>query len=53
LKNSSLKGGDSSASFPIFQVVYEYFRNKAVHHPLFHPAAEGDPASEADLVFSI
>jgi|APFre7841882654_1041346.scaffolds.fasta_scaffold96721_2 GxxExxY protein len=24
---------------------------KRVHHPLFHPAAEGDPASEADLVF--
>jgi len=24
---------------------------KRVCHPLFHPAAEGDPASEADLVF--
>jgi hypothetical protein len=34
-----------------FRSLWCYLCNKAVHHPLFHPAAEGDPASEADLVF--
>ena len=31
--------------------VHRTLEYKKVHHPLFQPAAEGDLASEADLVF--
>ena len=44
----------TAADLPIGLLVNFGHRNleyKRVHHPLLHPAAEGDPASAADPVF--
>ena len=44
----------AAADLPVGLLINFGHRNleyKRVHHPLFHPAAEGDPAREADPVF--
>ena len=44
----------TAADLPVGLLVNFEHRNleyKRMHHPLLHPAAEGDPAREADPVF--
>jgi len=50
-----IENGLCNGSFSSFGLLVNFghriLEYKRVHHPLFHPAAEGDHASEADLVF--